>query len=127
MNIIIDSPGFNAGPTLESYITNQLNRLNGDRIMQADVTLFLGPEGTPERHHCEIRLEIPGNDLFVKKQGEYFETAISSCMDVLFRMEKEEKEKAIRARKANETIIQDQLVRGIDENDDDVELEDVVE
>lgn len=126
MNIIIDSPGFNAGGTLENYITNQLDRLNSDRIMQADVTLYLGPEGTPERHHCEIRLEIPGNDLFVKKQGDYFETAISSCVDILLRMEKEEKERAIKERKANETIIQDELIKGLDENDDDVELEDVV-
>ena len=126
MNIIIDSPGFNAGTTLEAYISNQLNRLNSDRIIQADVTLYLGPVGSPERHHCEIRLEIPGNDLFVKKQGDHFETAISSCIDILFKMEKEEKERVIKQRQADENMIQDELLKGEDENDDNVELEDVV-
>lgn len=124
MNIIIDSPGFNAGSTLEAYITNQLNRLNSNRIMQADVTLYLGPVGSPERHHCEIRLEIPGNDLFVKKQGDHFETAISTCVDILFKMEKEEKEKAIRQRQADENIIQDELMKGGDAGDDEASPQD---
>lgn len=126
MNIIIESPGFTAGATLESYINKQLQRLTSNRIMQADVTLYLGPVGTPERHHCEIRLEIPGNDFFAKKQGDHFETAVSSCLDVLLKMEKEEKEKAIKQRQADENIIQDELLKDHTESYDDAAPKDTV-
>lgn len=126
MDIIIASPGFNAGASLEDFTKRQLDRLNNDRTIRANVTLYLGPSGNPDRNYCEIRLEIPGNDLFVKKQSEHFETAISACVDVLAKLQKEEKKKAVHQRQANEDIIQDELMKGEDESSDDVELEDIV-
>ena len=83
MDIIIQSLGFNAGETLERFIKEKLSGLKSDNIVRANVTLFLGPSSMPENNYCEIRLEVPGNDHFVKKHGAYFETAVSECVDVL--------------------------------------------
>jgi ribosome-associated translation inhibitor RaiA len=83
MDIIIQSLGFKAGETLESFVKRKLQALKDDRIVRANVTFFKGPDSTPENNYCEIRLEVPGNDHFVKKQGKYFETAAAECIDVL--------------------------------------------
>ena len=32
---------------------------------------------------AEVRLRIPGNDLFAQKKGDRFETALDGCMDAL--------------------------------------------
>jgi putative sigma-54 modulation protein len=94
MDIIIESPGFTAGPALESFVREKLDKLEREgRIIRANVTLFLGPENDPERNHCEIRLEIPGNDIFVKKSGDSFEKAIVKAADVVEQQYHKEKEK----------------------------------
>lgn len=125
MDIIIQSLGFTAGETLESFIREKVNTLKSDNIVRANVTLYKGPSGNPESDYCEIRLEVPGNDLFVKKHSEYFETSVSECVEVLSLQVKKNKDKNVNARKADANIIQDELLRG-EEDDDDVELEDVV-
>ena len=125
MDIIIQSLGFNAGESLENFIREKINTLKSDNIVRANVTLYKGPAGNPESDYCEIRLEVPGNDLFVKKHSQYFETSVSECVDVLSLQIKKNKDKYVDARQANENVIQDELLKG-EEDDDDVELEDVV-
>jgi len=125
MDIIIQSLGFNAGESLENFIREKINTLKSDNIVRANVTLYKGPAGNPESDYCEIRLEVPGNDLFVKKNSQYFETSVSECVDVLSLQIKKSKDKYVDARQANESVIQDELLKG-EEDDDDVELEDVV-
>ena len=98
MDIIIQSLGFKAGEALESFIREKVGALKSDKIVRANVALFLGPDSDPENKHCEIRLEVPGNDHFVKKSGVHFETAASDCIDVLTAMIKKAKEKEIAAR-----------------------------
>ena len=125
MDIIIQSLGFNAGESLENFIREKINTLKSDNIVRANITLYKGPAGNPESDYCEIRLEVPGNDLFVKKHSQYFETSVSECVDVLSLQIKKSKDKYVDARQANENVIQDELLKG-EEDDDDVELEDVV-
>jgi len=125
MDIIIQSLGFNAGEALEGFIQEKVNTLKSDNIVRANVTLYKGPSGNPEADYCEIRLEVPGNDLFVKKHSHYFETAVSDCIDVLSLQIKKGKDKNVNARKADENLIQDELLKA-EEDDEDVELEDVV-
>ena len=93
MDIIIQSLGFRAGEKLEDFVREKVNTLKGDRIVRANVTLFKGAGSEQEKDYCEIRLEVPGNDLFVKKNSEYFETSVSECVDVLTLKLKEEKDK----------------------------------
>jgi putative sigma-54 modulation protein len=125
MDIIIQSLGFTAGETLEGFIREKLSGLKTDNIVRANVTLYLGPNSNPENNYCEIRLEVPGNDHFVKKHGEYFETAVSECVDVLTQKIKKSKDKDVTRRQAEVFAIQDAALAA---NDDEAEpeLEDVV-
>jgi len=102
-----------------------MNTLKSDNIVRANVTLYKGPAGNPESDYCEIRLEVPGNDLFVKKHSQYFETAVSECVEVLSLQIKKSKDKNVNARQADEDLIQDELLN-TEDDDGDVELEDVV-
>ena len=124
MDIIIQSLGFKAGDSLENFIREKLNNLKHDNIVRANVTLYKGPESTVETDYCEIRLEVPGNDPFVKKHSLYFETSVTECIDVLAEMLNKSKSKDIDRRQAASGAIQDALNAG--ETDLDPELEDVV-
>ena len=124
MDIIIQSLGFKAGDSLEEFIREKVNGLKADDIVRANVTLYKGPAGNPESDYCEIRLEVPGNDHFVKKHSQYFETSVSSCVEVLTQMLQKDKHKHVDARQAEAIAIQDALLESDD--DGEVELEDVV-
>ena len=95
MDIIIQSLGFNAGESLENFIREKVNTLKGDNIVRANVTLYKGPSGNPESDYCEIRLEVPGNDHFVKKGSDVFEKAITECSDALQNMIRKARDKQI--------------------------------
>jgi putative sigma-54 modulation protein len=123
MDIIIQSLGFKASEDLENLVRKKLGTLKSDRIVRANVILYKGPDSNPD-DYCEIRLEVPGNDAFVKKHSPNFETAISECVEVLSQQEKKAKDKRLDARQADDMVIQDVLQGG--EDSDDVELEDVV-
>src|SRR6476620_12738073 len=105
MDIIIQSLGFKAGENLENFTREKINSLKHDKILRANVTLFKGPDSNPENNYCEIRLEVPGNDPFVKKNGAYFETAISECVDVLNETLSRNKDKNLHRRQADGTVI----------------------
>ena len=95
MDIIIESPGFKASNELESYVRETLLKLKSDKIIRADVTLYKDSDGNPVNNFCEIRLEVPGNDHFVKKSADTFETAVLDSVETLQEILKKTKEKAI--------------------------------
>ena len=96
MDIIIQSLGFTAGEGLEDFVREKIGKLDRDaKVIRADVMLFLGPQSAAERYYCEVRLEIPGNDLFVKKNSDSFEKAIVATADVLQLNLRKTKEKII--------------------------------
>ena len=125
MDIIIQSLGFNAGDSLENFIKEKIKGLKSDTIVRANVTLFFGAESEPVNNYCEIRLEVPGNDHFVKKHGQYFENSVSECVDVLTQMIKKERDKNIARRQVEAAIIQDVALEASDV-ETEPELEDVV-
>ncbi len=85
MDVIIQSLGFKAGPDLEAFVREKVQKLGGksDKIVNAEVTLFHGSERDPENQICEIRLGVPGNDLFVKKSAATFELAIVDSVNTI--------------------------------------------
>jgi len=96
MDIIIQSLGFTAGDGLESFVQERLEKFNKEsKIIRANVTLFIGSDGNPNKYCCEIRLEVPGNDLFVKKNADAFEKAIANATEALQRSMRRAKEKLI--------------------------------
>lgn len=95
MDIIIESPGFKASYALESYVTETVGKLKGDKIIRANVTLYKGADSAPENKFCEIRLEVPGNDHFIKKHAESFETATLDAVETLQEMLQKAKDKML--------------------------------
>ena len=95
MNIIIQSPGFKCSESLDSFIREKINSIKETSIIRAIVTLFKGSVQNPNSDYCEIKLEVPGNDYFVKKHTTYFETAVSECVDILSQKIKKGKGKKV--------------------------------
>lgn len=97
MDIIIQSLGFKAGDALEGYIQEKLGKITpSDNIIRANVTLYLGAERATQDTYCEIRLEVPGNDLFIKVSAvEDFEQAVDEAVNKLQGMLRKAKEKQV--------------------------------
>lgn len=84
MDIIIQSLGFTAGDGLEEFIKEKLEKFDKEiKIVRANVTLYIGSAANPNKCYCEIRLEVPGNDLFVKKNADTFDKAIVDTVHTL--------------------------------------------
>jgi putative sigma-54 modulation protein len=96
MDVIIQSLGFKAGEALEGYIREKLEKLNpSEHIVRANVTLFLGPDRATPNTYCEIRLEVPGPDLFIKESAVEFEQAVDECVNKLQGQLRKQKEKQV--------------------------------
>jgi putative sigma-54 modulation protein len=97
MDVIIQSLGFKAGEGLENYVREKLGKLTpNDHIVRANVTLYLGASKATPDTWCEIRLEVPGNDLFVKESAQDdFEQAIDTTVNKLQGILRKQKEKQV--------------------------------
>lgn len=96
MDIIVQSLGFKAGEDLEGYVREKLEKLSPkDHIVRANVTLFLGPDKATPNNYCEIRLEVPGNDHFIKESSPDFEQSIDVAVTKLQAMLRKIKEKQV--------------------------------
>lgn len=94
MDIIIQSLGFKAGEALEAHIREKLDKLMpSDHIVRANVTLYLGPDKATPNNYCEIRLEVPGPDHFVKESNPDFYLAVDAAVNKLQAMIRKTKEK----------------------------------
>lgn len=86
MNVTVHSLHFDADSKLINFIKEKLAKLTlfHDGILSADVTLRIGPDGErPENKHAEIRLAVPGNDLFAKRRAASFEEAAVNAIEAL--------------------------------------------
>ena len=95
MDIIIQSLGFTASDNLKSFVEEELGKLihKNDMIIRANVTLYKVSESIPENNFCEIRLEVPGADLFAKRSSNMFEQAVIDTVDALRTQLRKMKEK----------------------------------
>ncbi len=85
MNITIQSVRFTASEQLEQFIQQKVNKLElfFDGIVSAEVILRLDKSDSTENKVAEISLNIPGGELFAKKQAKTFEEAVDSSVDAL--------------------------------------------
>ena len=85
MKTQIQSLDFNANSTLLKLVEDKLEKIYhfSDRIQEGKVILKLDKSDTRENKICEIRLVIPGNDLFAKKAGSTFEEALEHVVNAL--------------------------------------------
>jgi len=95
MNIIVNSVRFDADQKLIDHVHKKVNKLGQffDAIIGAEVFLRLENVQDDENKIAEVKLLIPGNDLFVKKQAKTFEEAINKAAESLNRQVTKCKEK----------------------------------
>jgi len=95
MNIKVNSVRFDADQKLIDHVNKKVNKLGQffDGIIGAEVFLRLENVQDDENKIAEIKLLIPGNDLFVKKQAKTFEEAINKAVLTLNRQVTKYKEK----------------------------------
>ena len=95
MKVYTQSVNFNASADLLDFIEKKVESLTKfhDKIVDAEVFLKLDNSSEKENKIAEIKINIPGNELVVKKQFKSFEEAVSTGVDTLKRRLKKSKEK----------------------------------
>ena len=78
---------FKADQKLLTFIQERLNKLEqfNDQIVSAEVYLRLDNDRDKENKITEIKLHVPGKDLFAKKQCKSFEEATNVAVEALRR------------------------------------------
>ncbi|MEO6135819.1 MAG: HPF/RaiA family ribosome-associated protein [Ginsengibacter sp.] len=96
MKINLKSLKFTAKEELKEFVQEKVSKLSrfNDKIISAEVTLFLEDTKLPDNKVCEIKLVVPGNDDFVKKTAVSFEEAILSSVETMQTILQRKKERA---------------------------------
>jgi putative sigma-54 modulation protein len=95
MNIKINSVKFSPTEQLESFVETKVRKLGqySDDIIGAEVFLKLENTQDMENKIAEIKVDLPGNELFVKKQTKSFEESTDNAVEALKRQITKAKEK----------------------------------
>lgn len=95
MNITIETVHFDASERLEEFIQQKVGKLDqfSDEIINAEVTLKVDKAESLENKFAEIELDIPGSNLFAKKQSKTFEESIDATCEALRKQLIKRKEK----------------------------------
>lgn len=95
MNVKIQAVHFNADQKLVDFINEKVNKLEQfhDHIISSNVYLKVDKKAAKENKIAEIRINIPGKELFAKKQCDTFEEATDSACSALERQVKKYKSK----------------------------------
>ena len=85
MNTIINSVKFRADEKLEKFINDKIAKLDRmiDNAIGCEVTLKVDKPESDNNKIADIRLNVPGKDLFVTKQADTFEQAVADGVDTL--------------------------------------------
>ena len=84
MKLQVHSIHFNADVKLIDFIQKKVDKLETfyDRMVDGEVFLRLNNEGI-ENKTVEIKLKVPGNQLFAKEQAKSFEEATDLATEAL--------------------------------------------
>ncbi|MCO6359428.1 putative sigma-54 modulation protein [Roseivirga pacifica] len=96
MKVQVQSVHFDADAKLIDFIQKKLDKLDTfyDRTIDAEVILRLNNEGIQNKT-VEIKLNVPGEQLFAHKTNGSFEAATDHCTEALRRQIKKHKEKVL--------------------------------
>jgi putative sigma-54 modulation protein len=95
MQIQVQSIHFDADVKLIRFIEEKLSKLTTfhDRIISGQVFLRLDKSDVNENKIAEIKLSVPGKELFASKQCRTFEEATDTAVEALRRQIGKHKEK----------------------------------
>lgn len=95
MKVRVQSVNFTADQKLVNFIQGKLDKLDlyYDRVVDGEVFLKLDNNHTKQNKISEIKLNIPGHELVVKKQCKSFEEATQMSVEALGRQLRKHKEK----------------------------------
>ena len=84
MKIKVQSIHFDADQKLVTYVQKKMDKLETfyDRLVDGEVFLRLNNEGA-ENKTVEIKLNVPGTQLFAKEQARTFEAATEQATEAL--------------------------------------------
>ena len=95
MKVFTQSVNFNADKELISYVDEKVSALvkYHDKIVDAEVFLKVLNISDKENKLTEIKINIPGSELIVKREAKTFEEGVNAAVDNLKRQLKRSKEK----------------------------------
>ncbi len=85
MKVNINSVNFKADSKLEQFIEKKVGKVSGyfEGVIGSEITLKVDKAETKDNKVAEIRVQIPGYDLFAKKQSSTFEEATDMVVSAL--------------------------------------------
>ncbi len=85
MKVNINSVNFKADSKLEQFIEKKVGKVSGyfEEVIGSEITLKVDKAETKDNKVAEIRVQIPGYDLFAKKQSSTFEGATDMVVSAL--------------------------------------------
>jgi putative sigma-54 modulation protein len=95
MDIQVHSVHFTADKKLLDFVNEKVNKLElfFDNIIASEVFLRLDKSSDKDNKIAEVKLLIPGKELFAKKQCKSFEEAADLAVEALRKQVRREKEK----------------------------------
>lgn len=95
MKVKVSAIHFSADQKLVNFIEERVTKLETfyDKIISAEATLKVEDGSEKENKFVEIRLVVPGKDLFAKKIGKSFEEATDNVVEALRRQIRRHKSK----------------------------------
>lgn len=95
MKITVHSIGLTPHEPLQEFLEKKMNKLNTfyDKIQACEVFLKVENSNSKENKTTEIILNIPGDDIVVKKTAASFEESVDLCVDVAKKLLIKKKEK----------------------------------
>lgn len=97
MDIKVHSVHFKADQKLLDFVNDKVTKLQlfFDNIIVGEVFLRLDKSTDKENKIAEVKILIPGKELFAKKQCKSFEEAADSAVEALRRQVSKHKEKVV--------------------------------
>jgi len=85
MTMNMQSVGFKADKKLEAFINQKLSKLNKFDNNICDYNVILNIENSDPKANkvVEVKINVPGNELFARKQSNSFEAAAELVADAL--------------------------------------------
>jgi putative sigma-54 modulation protein len=99
MKVKVSSLHFTADQKLIDFTNEKVGKLETfyDKIIDGSVVFKVDKGSDRENKLAEIKLNIPGKELFAKKTSESFEKSVDQAVEALRRQLKKNKEKLVEA------------------------------